>query len=156
MEKELTLSAAKPLLRHNQAFSYIETLLVIAMMLIMIHMMSYHTFDYEQADIAEVNNELLAVVTYYQTLAMATGQSVTIQFFPGSHEIKIYSSKLAIKTSYQLRNGSIYTGISKNATEIIFSGDSINHGATVTYFINGKRFELIFQLVRGRVRIEEG
>ncbi|KAA1040112.1 hypothetical protein [Macrococcus equipercicus] len=140
----------------NSAFSYIEMLLVMLMMLIMIHMMSYHPFDYKQADVAEVNNELLAVVTYYQTLALSTGQSVTLEFLPGQTAINISSSKLGIKTSYRLRNGYIYTGNSRNASAITFSGDSINHGATVTYFVNNKRFELIFQLVRGRVRIVQG
>ncbi|TDM13148.1 hypothetical protein [Macrococcus lamae] len=140
----------------DQAFSYIETLIVIAIMLIMIHMMSYHTFDYESADVEEVNNELLAVITYYQTLAMSTNQSITLEFLPGNNAVNIYSPKLGIKTKYMLRNGYIYTSNKTSALEVRFSGEGINHGTTVTYFVNDKRFNLVLQLVKGRVRIEEG
>lgn len=120
----------------------------------MIHVMSYHSFDSTEADVTEANQELLAVITYYQTLSMQTNQSITLAFLPGSRHMLIYSQKLGIDTQYRIRNGYIYRGNSLSSAEITFKGDTINRGATVTYFINEKRFELIFQLLRGRIRIE--
>ncbi|TDM15530.1 hypothetical protein [Macrococcus bovicus] len=135
----------------NQAFSYIEMLLVMLIMLIMIHMMSYHLFDAKKADIDEVNQELLAVINYYQTLAVSTGQSITLTFLPGQKDILIKSTQLGINTRYRIRNGYIYSG---NSSTVTFKGELANKGATITYFVNNQRFQLIIQLVRGRVRIE--
>ncbi|WP_133429005.1 hypothetical protein [Macrococcus hajekii] len=145
---------AKQLQKADSAFSYIEMLLIILIMLIMIHVVSYHSFDTKKAAVAESNQEFLSVITYYQTLAMSSGQSITLSFLPGSEDVLIESQKLGIDTKYHLHNGYIYRGNSIYNSEITFRGDTINRGATITYFINQQRFELVFQLVRGRIRIE--
>lgn len=140
----------------SDGFSLIEMLVVMLIVLIILHMVSYPSFDRKKADVQEVNDELIAVLTYYQTLAAVHKTAVVIKFPPGSSEVLIHSSTLGINTSYPIRNGYIHTGNSVNAKEIIFAGDHINHGATVNYFINNERYELIFQLVKGRIRIEKG
>ncbi|TDL97884.1 hypothetical protein ERX27_06390 [Macrococcus brunensis] len=120
-------------------------------MLIMINMMSYHLFDAKKADVDETNQELLAVINYYQTLAVSTGQSITMTFLPGQKDILIKSTQLGINTRYRIRNGYIYSG---NNSTITFKGELASKGATITYFVNNQRFQLIFQVVRGRIRIE--
>lgn len=143
-------------LQRSEGFSLIEMLIVMLIVLIILHMVSYHSFDKEKMDVQEVNDEMIAVLTYYQTLAAVHHTTIIVKFPPGGDKILIQSSSLGINAHYPIRNGYIYSGNSLNAKEIIFVGENINHGATINYFINDERYELIFQLVKGRIRIEKG
>lgn len=142
-------------MQKTDGFSYAEMLIVIMILLIMMHILTYHPFDENQADIDEVNDELTAVINYYQTLAMKTGRSITLIFPPGRSEMKMISRPLGIEASYKLRNGYFYAGNSSRAVTVTFNGETIDHGATINYYINRQRFALVFQLVTGRVRIEK-
>lgn len=138
-----------------KAFSYIEMVLVLMAVMLLILLAPANRFDFSIYEQDEINAELIALLNYYQTKAIATKSVIYVSFPPGSDTIFIKSSQLSLDYHYKIKNGMIDKRNNTTNTQFYFDGHGINKGGTVHYRINQTHYKIIFQLQWGRIRIEK-
>ena len=138
-----------------KAFSYIEMVLVLMVVILLIFLAPANRIDFSNYEQDEINAELISLLNYYQTKAIATQSVIYVSFPLGSDTIHIKSSQLKINHQYKIKNGMIDTLNNTNNTQFYFDGRGINKGGTVHYRIDQSHYKLIFQLQWGRIRIEK-
>lgn len=146
---------AKPLPKKLNGFSYIESLLVLFIVVIIILIIPYNKFDAMKYSDEEINDEIISVLNYYQTKAYQTGEIIVVSFPLGSDTLYIHSEALQINAQYQIKNGKIFEGNHMNNTEIVFKRSGVKSGGTIQYEINNHRYQIVIQIHRGRMRIEK-
>lgn len=138
-----------------KAFSYIEMVLVMMVVILLILLAPVNRIDMSHYEQVEINAELIALLNYYQTKAIATKSVIYVSFPPGSDTIYIKSSQLGLKHQYKIKNGMIDLRNNSTNTQFYFDGRGINKGGTVHYRINQTYYKIIFQIQWGRIRIEK-
>lgn len=138
-----------------KAFSYIEMVLVMMVVILLILLAPVNRIDLSHYEQVEINAELIALLNYYQTKAIATKSVIYVSFPPGSDTIYIKSSQLSLKHQYKIKNGMIDLRNNSTNTQFYFDGRGINKGGTVHYRINQTYYKIIFQIQWGRIRIEK-
>ena len=154
MVKSFKSSMVKQLQKHNAAFTYIETLFVIFILLIMLHMVSYPHFN-DQIQINETNDEILAVITYYQTWSLKTNENIMIDFERGTNRIIVRSTTLLINEDYHFKGVEYYRGGDPRLMRIVFNKGKVNQGTAIVFSNQHKMYKIVVQLVNGRMRIEK-
>lgn len=138
-----------------KAFSYIEMVLVLMAVMLLIILAPVNRIDFSYYEQDEINAELIALLNYYQTKAIATKSVIYVSFPPGSDTIFIKSSQLSLNYRYKIKDGMIDKRNNTTNTQFYFDGHGINKGGTVHYRINQMHYKIIFQLQWGRIRIEK-
>lgn len=141
--------------RKLNGFSYIESLLVLFIVVIILFIMPYSKYDEVKYRDDEINDEIMSLLNYYQTKSYEAGEVIVVSFPLGSDTLYINSTALNIKAEYHIKNGKIFEGNTYNNTQIVFKKTGVNNGGTIKYYINDTLYQLIIQLHRGRMRIEK-
>lgn len=139
--------------KHLNAFTYLETLITLLIIIVLINAIHFTKFNFNEADEEEINDEFIAILNYYQTLAIIENKVITAQFQLGGDLIKFKSNGQPVG-EYHLKHVMFYES-STNTPEIFFRPTGVNQGATIIYKMNETYYKLIIQLYRGRIRIEK-
>ncbi|WP_414053608.1 hypothetical protein [Macrococcus equi] len=155
MVTQFKLKMAKQLFKKLDGFSYLESILVLSVVVIILIIIPKSQFEEIHYNEEEINDEIISLLNYYQTKSYETGEIIVVSFPPGSDTIFIRSKVLGINAQYTISHGRIYEGNSITNTEIIFKKNGVRTGGTIKYSINDSRYQIVIQLYRGRMRIEK-
>ncbi|MGV3464119.1 MAG: competence type IV pilus minor pilin ComGD [Heyndrickxia sp.] len=139
----------------NKGFTLIEVLIVLLVLTIFLSL-SIASFKplKDTLDKKMIISQLEADLYYAQSYSISRQELVTVQFYPAYNRYLMKTAKGNIivnrswTTSATLLNGSF---LSFN----ILRDGNISRFGTLTFEINGETFELIFNIGRGRFRVQE-
>lgn len=146
---------AKRSLKNLNGFSYIESLLVLFIVIIIILIVPVSQFDQEKYSDDEINDEIISLLNFYQTKAYESGEIIIVSFPLGSDTLYIHSEALKIRAQYKIKNGKIFEGNHLNNTEVVFKNSGVKAGGTIKYQINDNHYQIVIQIHRGRMRVEK-
>ncbi|WP_414052466.1 hypothetical protein [Macrococcus animalis] len=152
---QLILTMAKRSLKNLNGFSYIESLLVLFIVIVIILIVPVSQFDQEKYSDDEINDEIISLLNFYQTKAYESGEIIIVSFPLGSDTLYIHSEALKIRAQYKIKNGKIFEGNHLNNTEVVFKNSGVKAGGTIKYQINDNHYQIVIQIHRGRMRVEK-
>ncbi|KQL53556.1 hypothetical protein AN964_08650 [Heyndrickxia shackletonii] len=139
----------------NKGFTLIEVLIVLLILTIFLSL-SIASLKPLKSTLEKkmVISQLEADLYYAQTYTISRQELVTVQFYPAYNRYMMKTAKgtvivnRSMTSSVKLLNGSF------NSFNILRDGN-ISRFGTLAFEINGQTFKLIFNIGRGRFRVQE-